>query len=355
MRVLLIAYDNDSYIHAFPLGLAYVASALRNQGHEVQVYNQDVYHYPESHLTEFLRHHPFDAVGVGMCGGYYQYQKLKKLRAAVPPDVEFWLGGHIVSPDPGYFRDNFHLVPFIGEYDYTENLDALPYPAWDLFPIDYYSLFRLPRTDNKDRCFPVLSGRGCPFRCNFCYRMYQGYRLRSPEKVGEEIKYLKNKYSINYIQFDDELFMISPERTDEMCDVLQPLEMKWWCNGRLNYAKPKVLKRMREAGCVFVNYGIECFDDTVLKNMNKNLTTKQIQEGIEATLKEGISPGFNMIWGNIGDTKETLRKSVDFLLKYDDHAQLRTIQAGNALSWLRFILQSYRDGITGGDGGFLRE
>jgi radical SAM superfamily enzyme YgiQ (UPF0313 family) len=77
---------------------------------------------------------------------------------------------------------------------------------------------------------------------------------------------------------------------------------------------------------VFINYGIECYDDEVLKVMAKKLTVHQIEEGIKATLAEGISPGFNIIFGNIGENRETLMKGVDFLLRYDDGAQLRTIR-----------------------------
>ena len=83
---------------------------------------------------------------------------------------------------------------------------------------------------------------------------------------------------------------------------------------------------MKEAGCVFINYGIEAFDDVILKNMNKALTTQQIIKGIEATLDTGISPGLNITFGNIGETLETLEKGVQFLLKYDDFAQMRTIR-----------------------------
>jgi radical SAM superfamily enzyme YgiQ (UPF0313 family) len=83
---------------------------------------------------------------------------------------------------------------------------------------------------------------------------------------------------------------------------------------------------MKKAGCVFINYGIEAMDDQILKNMNKALTTKQIIKGIEATLKAGISPGLNIIFGNIGENRETLRKGVDFLVRYDDGAQMRTIR-----------------------------
>ena len=144
----------------------------------------------------------------------------------------------------------------------------------------------------------------------------------------EEIKYLQKTYQINYINFADELLMSSVKRIGEICEAIikNKLKFKWFCNGRLNYATPKILRMMKKAGCVFINYGIESFDDIVLKNMNKALTTKQIEEGIKSTLHSGISPGFNIIFGNIGENKKTLEKGVDFLLKYDDGAQLRTIR-----------------------------
>lgn len=95
---------------------------------------------------------------------------------------------------------------------------------------------------------------------------------------------------------------------------------------RLNYAKPDLLRLMKRACCVFINYGIEVFDDIVLLNMRKMLTTNQMEKGIQATLEADISPGLNIIWGNIGDNERTLRQGVDFLLKYDDGAQVRTIR-----------------------------
>jgi radical SAM superfamily enzyme YgiQ (UPF0313 family) len=174
----------------------------------------------------------------------------------------------------------------------------------------------------------MLSGRGCPFKCTFCYRMDEGFRPRGNESIIEEIKFLKLTYGITYIAFFDELLMSSEERTISLCEdfIKTKLHIKWDCQGRLNFAKPEVLKLMKEAGCVFINYGIEAMDDRVLKNMKKGLTTKQIYRGIEATLAAGISPGFNIIFGNIGDSKETLKEGVDFLLKYDDGAQTRTIR-----------------------------
>lgn len=75
MKILLVVYDNDSHISYFPLGTAYIASVCRNAGHEVRIYNQDVYHWPESHLLEMLNKERFDVVGVGVIAGYYQYRK----------------------------------------------------------------------------------------------------------------------------------------------------------------------------------------------------------------------------------------------------------------------------------------
>jgi len=156
--------------------------------------------------------------------------------------------------------------------------------------------------------------------------MDTGVRLRSTGSVVEEIQKLKKDYGITYIAFLDDLFMMTEKRTLELCEALQPLSIKWSCLGRLNYANHETIQAMKRAGCVFIGYGIECLDDEILKNMNKNLTVDQIVSGIETTIAEGISPGFNIIFGNIGENEQTLRKGVDFLLKYDDQTQLRTIR-----------------------------
>lgn len=369
MKVLLVVYDNDSYIHWFPIGLAYIASALRNAGHDITVYNQDLYHYPESHLESYLTHNHFDVIGVSVIGGYYQYRKLLKISEAinsVPNHPFYVIGGHGPAPEPEYFLKKTNAdVVVTGEGEITavnlldalennrdlssvngiaylkngnlvvtkpqelvKDIDSIPFPAWDLFPMNYYSLLRMPHIKNSERCFPVLSARGCPFECNFCYRMDKGIRVRSPENVIREIKTLQEEYHISYIAFADELLMSSPTRTKEICQAFieAGLNIKWDCNGRLNFATPEVLTLMKNAGCVFINYGIECMDDKILKVMNKNLTVDQIIKGIEATLAAGISPGYNIIFGNIGENAETLQKGVDFLLKYDDHSQLRTLR-----------------------------
>ena len=135
-------------------------------------------------------------------------------------------------------------------------------------------------------------------------------------------------YNINYIIFLDELLMTSCERTEDICHGIlnADLNIKWSCNGRLNYARSKTLDLMKKSGCVFINYGIESLDRQALKTMNKALIPKQIHQGVQNTLDADIRPGLNIIFGNIGEDKRSLDMGVDFLLKYDDHSQMRTIR-----------------------------
>lgn len=369
MKILLVVYDNDSYIHWFPHGLAYIAAVLLKNGHDVEVYNQDMHHYPEEHLTEKLNKSKFDVIGVSVIGGYYQYRKLLKISIAIKSAKNrplFIIGGHGPSPEPEFFlRKTEADVVVIGEGEITviellnalaskksltdikgiafrtgdkvyvnkhrdliKDIDSIAFPAYHLFPINYYRLYRMPHVKNSDFVMTVLSSRGCTFQCNFCYRMDEGFRSRSSECIIDEIRLLKRDYGINYITFGDELLMSSIERTVNLCEAFlkAKLNIRWDCQGRLNYAKPEVLKIMKRSGCIFINYGIECMNDLVLKNMKKGLTTEMIVNGVEATLKSGISPGLNILFGNIGENKETLDKGVEFLLKYDDGAQLRTIR-----------------------------
>jgi len=369
MRVLLINYDNESLVQWFPQGNAYIAATLLKYGHDVEIYAQDVHHYPESHLKEKLDNEHYDVVGLSFIGGYYEYKKALKISEAINNSKNrpfYIIGGFGPSPAPHYFlkktgadaivkgegentvidllnhleekkdlKDVLGIAYRTGDETFVnpprpliEDVDSIPMPAYHLFDVNHYRLLRMPNCSKTDFIMPVLSGRGCTFTCNFCYRMDKGFRARSNEAIIEEIKYLQKDYGITYIAFSDELLMSSIGRTMSLCEDLikADLNIKWDCNGRLNYAKPKVLELMKKSGCVFINYGIEAFDDQILKNMDKVLTTKQIERGIQETLKMGISPGYNIIFGNIDETRETLMQGVDFLLKYDDGAQLRTIR-----------------------------
>jgi len=365
MKILLIVYDNGSYIHNFPLGTAYIAEYLKQHKHQVTIYNQDVFHWEESHLTNYLDNNKFDYVGLGFIAGYYQYKKIKLISKAVNAsknrkNFDFILGGHGPSPEPKFFLNKMNAdyvvagegeVPFLSlveglnpntinslvglDFDNSKDYKSklindidLLRPNWDLFPIENYVLVREFGYKKTARVMSMISGRGCPFQCNFCFKNENGFRPRSNESIIDEIKYLKKIYNIDTISFFDDLLMSSEKRTISLCDdfLKNDLNIHWYCNGRLNYAKKEVLNLMKRAGCVFINYGIESLDDTILKNMNKCLTVDQIVKGVEATKEVGIIQGLNIIFGNIGETKEILMKGVNFIKKYGDGCQLRTIR-----------------------------
>ena len=371
LRCLLVVYDNGSFIPPFPQGLAYIAGTLIKNGYDVDIYNQDLHHSPDEHLTWFLDKNKYDVVGVNVIAGYYQYQKLKKISEAINNARHrpiYILGGHGPSPDPKFFLKKMKAdIVVIGEGEETilelmnsianngdpddikgiayrcpisdevtinerrpliKNIDTIPWPAYKKFPIYFYRLQRYVHTQSTDFIMPVLSGRGCTFNCAFCYRMDKGFRPRNNSSILAEIEYLHKQFRINVVDFSDELLMSSKERTIDLCEALinSGLNIRWHCNGRLNYADEKVLTLMKRAGCIFINYGIEALDNNVLRLMNKGLTTDIITKGVETTLKVGISPGLNIMWGNRGDDFKTLEEAVEFLLRYDDCAQLRTIR-----------------------------
>ena len=174
----------------------------------------------------------------------------------------------------------------------------------------------------------MITSRGCNYRCNFCQRLEKGIRFRSVEGVIDELKKYIRDYGISFVVFWDELFMFSEKRVAELTEVIlkENIKINYWCTGRLNIVNERILKMLKKSGCTYIDYGIEQFDDVALKKMSKAQTEEQIIRGIELTQKEDIRIGFNIIFGNLGDTRESLRKSLNLLKKYNDYGQLRAIR-----------------------------
>jgi radical SAM superfamily enzyme YgiQ (UPF0313 family) len=259
------------------MGVGYIASVLRREGYNVCIYNQDVHHYSEEHLTNYLSKNKFDVVGLGIIAGYYEYRKILKISDAinkVKNKPVYVIGGHGPSPEPEYFLLKTQAdVAVLGEGEETvielfnalinnrtlkdikgiayregeqvtvnerrsliSDVDSIPFPAYDLFPIIHYRLLRVPLVKKATFVLPMLSGRGCTFECTFCYRLDPGFRPRSNESIIDEIKLLKKNYDITYITFLDELLMSSTARTISLCEdfIRSQLNIEWYCSGRLN-------------------------------------------------------------------------------------------------------------------------
>ncbi len=279
MRILLVVYDNGSYAHVFPMGIGVISAIYEREGHEVVIYNQDMNHWPDDHLRQYLDDNTFDMVGISLIAGYYQYWRLLRLSEAINSSKNrpfFVIGGYGPTPEPEFFihktgcdavvlgegeisgvklinalKDKTPLkdVPGIAYKDsngtvqinvrppLVEDLDSMPWAAYHLFPMNYYRMMREPRAEFNDFAMPLMSGRGCTFKCSFCYRMDPGYRARDPVALLDEVEFLHKEYGITYISFQDDLLMTSVEHTENVCREFakRKLPVKWNCNGRLNY------------------------------------------------------------------------------------------------------------------------
>jgi radical SAM superfamily enzyme YgiQ (UPF0313 family) len=353
--VLLCSTDNGNHLSQPHHGLSYLGAALRAAGHEVSVWDAALHHYPPEHLTATLEATRPDVVAVTSIGGYWQYRQLRKVSDAINASKHrdaLWYvtGGHGPASDPAYFKRVTGCdTVFVGEGELTftaacdnplvhkgeavmqgepVDVDAVPRPAWDLFDVNVYRLQRYPRVGTTEFAMPVLSGRGCAHKCSFCFRLTPGYRAREPEAVADEIRWLQRDYGVAFVNLDDECAMIGGARTLALCEALRPLGVGWMCNGRLDIAArfPTLLPIMRDAGCRFINYGVEALSQPVLDEMNKRQSVDQIYRGVKATLEAGVSPGLNVMFGAPSDTRESLALLVSFLKDFDDHAQVRTVR-----------------------------
>lgn len=370
MKILFLMYDNEGAQNPIPMGPCYVAGYLKKSGlDEIHYYSQDVYHFPEEHLTEYLSTNHFDLVALGFNAGYFQYRKILAICSAINRARNrpfLVLGGHGPTPLPEFFirvtgADAVVLgegeVPFsnlvraldakapldsvkgiafrkgdqiiVNERERPiPNLDNIPHPYYDPLPMEYYVNAKVFQMKPTDRLIYMITSRGCNYRCNFCQRLEKGIRLRSVDGVLDELKKYVRDYRVNFVVFWDELFMLSEKRVVEIAEGIlrDNIRINYWCTGRMNIVNSEILRMLKKSGCTYIDYGIEQFDNSALAGMNKLQTEDQIVRGIELTQREGIRIGFNIIFGNLGDTRESLRKSLDLLKKYNDFGQLRVIR-----------------------------
>lgn len=200
-----------------------------------------------------------------------------------------------------------------------ENLDALPFPAWDMIPHlpTYYkpaphSYYRLPSTS-------LMTSRGCNGRCTFCARPFMGekYRSNSPEYTLGMIDYLVKKYGIRDIMFYDDNFLLDRKRVTKICEEIlrRGYKITWSCLARTDVMPEDFFKLIRKAGCWQIAYGIESGDQTILNNMQKHATLERVREMIRKANEAGIhTRGYFMI-GCPGETNETIEKTIQFITK----------------------------------------
>jgi len=223
----------------------------------------------------------------------------------------------------GLVRKEKNKIIYNETRPFIEDLDELPYPAWDLVNIKNY---RLPITGRP--FLLVLTGRGCPYPCTFCAaKVFYGIepRLRSWQRITGEIKYVREKYGVNDFLFWSEN-AISDRRN--MHDISTALArevpgVKWVANGRVDMVDRELLGAMKKAGCWMIGYGVEAGTNRVLSLMKKRTTVKDIERAARLTREAGIEVTGHVIVGYPGETKEDILETGRLVKKLDfDYIQV---------------------------------
>lgn len=210
------------------------------------------------------------------------------------------------------FRDNREITRNINR-SFIKNLDELPHPAFDHFNLDKYTI-------NGKRYLPIITSRGCPFQCTFCLASKMcgtGFRTRSPEKVIDELEWLKNEHKADIFAFYDDTFTFNMNRAYEICEGIKKrgLDLPWDCRTRVDRINPEILLKMREANCQLIHFGIESGSQKMLNIMKKGTTVEQNAKGIKMAQEAGIAVAISVVVGYPGETVELLKETFEFIRK----------------------------------------
>lgn len=199
------------------------------------------------------------------------------------------------------------------------DLDSLPFPAWELLPIDKYK----SDVRKTNRSLPIMTSRGCPFGCIFCYKGVFGtkYRCRSAENVVNELEYLINNFEIKEFAILDDNFTLDQKRATKICELIIERHLAIpWCtpNGiRASPASIELFSKMKQAGCYRIYIGAESGNQKVLDYINKKLTLEEIREAFELAKKVGLETVALFMIGNLPETEDTMNETIKFALELD--------------------------------------
>lgn len=209
----------------------------------------------------------------------------------------------------------------------VENLDKLPFTAWDLLPMDKYRAHNWHCFDHIDRRKPyavIYTSLGCPFNCTYCnihalYDSKPGIRFRRPEKVVEEIDFLVKKYKIKNFKIIDELFALRENRVIRICDLIirGGYDLNIWTYARVDTINKHMLKKMKQAGINWIAFGFESASKKVRKGVAKKFDEYTVKKAVEMAHDAGIYIIGNFIFGLPDDNFETMQETLDMAKEFN--------------------------------------
>ncbi|MCL2718595.1 MAG: B12-binding domain-containing radical SAM protein [Lachnospiraceae bacterium] len=354
----------------FPLGIAYVSSAMKAAG--LNVFSLNLNHI-DGNIDDIIKKEILiNKIDVVMTGGLSsQFNSLKRIIDCVKQNfsnIKVVLGGGIISADPQTAMSAFENADFgvIGEGEITSvelckaldsnvgvtnisgiiyyangwvetkpvddisDLDALPFPDYDGFGLNHF--LELPLMSNLNsaatRSFYMVGSRSCPYQCTFCFHTAgKRYRQRSIGSIKAEMELLVHKYGVNHIFFSDELFARKKDRVTAIVEIAKELDITWGSNFRIDDINEELINIIKDGNCTIMGLGLESADNQILRSMKKNITIEQIDKALYMIHNSGIPYTGNFIFGDVEETIETVERTLEYWEKHTEYA-----------IWLTFII-----------------
>ena len=342
-----------------PIGLAYLAGYLREHGYQISIIDFNVTEMTDLEFEDHLKSKNWVVVGVSFMTN--QFAEAKNIISKVKkktPSIPIVVGGVHVSSIPERSFDELPGIDVVakGEGEQTllelcnlysvdrtpspaslleidgvyikpdqevlkaapraaiEDIDSIPFPAWEYFEPVKYNAFGIHGNDTPT--FLLFSSRGCPFVCSFCDSQTifsRSFRGRKAENIVAEMKFLHDKYGTLSFDFADDLFTTQKDRVYEICDAIENtgIPFQWMVNARVDTVNKELLSRMKETGCVRVDFGVESGDEFVRHKLGKDkISNKAIRDVHKMCMDMGLHTGSFCMVGNLGETKSSVHKTV---------------------------------------------
>lgn len=211
---------------------------------------------------------------------------------------------------------------------HIENLDEIPFAAE--FIKEYLDEYNYVFPAASFPAIQIFTGRGCPAHCNYCVypQTLHGhkYRLRSPQNVVAEFKYIAENFpNVHEVVIEDDTFTADKKRVLEICNLLVEKglhkRLKWLCNARVNLDL-ETMRAMKKAGCRLIIPGVESYNQEILNSIKKGTNIKQIDEYMANAKKAGLLVHACYMVGNQGETRETMERTLKAAIRFStDTAQ----------------------------------
>ncbi|MCO5141701.1 MAG: B12-binding domain-containing radical SAM protein [Oligoflexia bacterium] len=231
----------------------------------------------------------------------------------------------------------------------NKELDELPFPAWHLLPMEeIFSKVTHGLFSRGKRIMPIMTSRGCPNYCGFCCRV-MGFKFRtmSLDRILLEIQWLFDKFQIDEVYFEDDTFTQDPTRAHEILDGLialkLPLKVKFANGLRADKVDRELLIKMKQAGVYWVGFGIESGSHHTQKLMRKFLDLNLAAKNVQLAKSLGFKTGSNCIIGYPGETKESIRESVNYFFKLplDSFAVVTCVPFPGTTAWQECVKNNW--------------